>query len=356
MSTDPPEDKTYPGETCPAPFLSQEKILLAHGGGGKLTHQLIDAVFQPAFENPQLETQHDGAVIDFPAGKLVMTTDSYVVQPLVFPGGDIGSLAVYGTVNDLAMCGALPRYLTAGFILEEGLPIATLQVVVNSMKLAAQNSGIRIVTGDTKVVAKGHGDGIFINTTGVGEAHPTLRVHPDLIQEGDVIVLSGDLARHGIAVMAARENLEFQSEISSDCSAVSPTVHEMIDAEIDIHCMRDLTRGGLATALIEIANTANLAFKIEESEVVVQEPVRGACELLGFDPFYIANEGCFVAFVAPDGAQQTLDIMRQYKGGENASIIGTVEKTNENGVILKTTVGSSRVLDMLSGDQLPRIC
>ena len=356
MSTELPEEKPYPGETCPAPFFSHEKVLLAHGGGGKLTHQLIDAVFQPAFKNTQLETQHDGAVIDFPATKLVMTTDSYVVNPLVFPGGDIGSLAVNGTINDLAMCGARPRYLTVGFILEEGLPIATLQTVVHSMKLAAQKNGVCIVTGDTKVVAKGNGDGIYINTAGVGEAHPVLRVHPDRIRPGDSILLSSDLARHGIAVLSAREGLEFQTPILSDCASVFPTVQNLLDSGIQVHCLRDLTRGGLATALIEIANTSNLTFKIEESAVVIQEPVRGACELLGFDPFYIANEGCFVAFVSPDDAQRTLEIMQQYQGEGKASIIGTVEQTNENGVILKTTVGSSRALDMLSGDQLPRIC
>ena len=342
--------------TCPVPTNLSSIITLAHGGGGRLTHQLIENIFQPAFNSSELETQHDGAVIDIPQEKLVFTTDSYVVQPLQFPGGDIGSLAVNGTVNDLAMCGGRPLYLTAGFILEEGLPMKTLWDVVQSMKKAAEISGVKIITGDTKVVDKGKGDGIFINTSGVGIIEHSLKVHPNSIQEGDVIVLSGDIGRHGIAIMAARESLGFESQIESDCGSVSNTIQKLIDANIKIHCLRDLTRGGLATAMVEIAQTSKRSLQIVESQIPVREDVKGACEILGLDPLYVANEGQFVAFVKEEHAKQALEFIQKEPLGNQSKIIGSVSGEPQKTVILKTKIGTSRMLDLLSGEQLPRIC
>jgi len=341
---------------CPLPIDASSFITLAHGGGGKLTQQLIEKVFQPAFNNPELETRHDGAVIDFPKGKLAFTTDSYVVNPLIFPGGNIGSLAINGTVNDLAMCGARPLYLTVGFIIEEGLSMEVLWTIVRTMKIAAEEAGVKIITGDTKVVDKGKGDGIFINTSGIGIIEHDLTIHPQSVQPGDAVLLSGDIGKHGIAIMSAREGLGFQSEIKSDCAGVSHRVQKLFDASIEIHCMRDLTRGGLATALIEIAKTSQLSVTIEEMEIPVREDVKGACEILGLDPLYVANEGQFVVFVKADQAQQALQIMQQDPLGGSAKCIGTVADSPEGTVILKTKIGTSRLLDMLSGEQLPRIC
>jgi hydrogenase expression/formation protein HypE len=341
---------------CPLPIDSSSFITLAHGGGGKLTHQLIEKIFRPAFNNPELETQHDGAVFDVPSGRFAFTTDSYVVRPLIFPGGNIGSLAVNGTVNDLSMCGARPLYLTAAFIIEEGLPMETLWAIVQTMKTAADHAGVKIITGDTKVVDKGKGDGIFINTSGVGVIEHGLKIHPKSIQSGDVILLSGDIGRHGIAIMAAREELGFQNQIESDCAAVSGQVQSLIDANIEIHCMRDLTRGGLATALIEMAQTSGISINITESEIPVREDVKGACEILGLDPFYVANEGRFVVLVKAEDAARTLEVLQKDRLGSQARIIGTVKEAPQEKVILKTKVGTSRMLDMLSGEQLPRIC
>jgi hydrogenase expression/formation protein HypE len=350
------EKKPTDAWTCPLPIDSSSFITLAHGGGGRLTNQLIEKLFRPAFNNPDLETQHDGAVIDMPSGKLALTTDSYVVQPLLFPGGNIGSLAVNGTVNDLAMCGARPLYLTAGFILEEGLPMKTLWTVVQAMKKAADHANVKIVTGDTKVVDKGKGDGIFINTSGVGIIEHSQTVHPKSIQQGDAVLLSGDIGRHGIAIMAAREGMEFQSQIESDCAAVSNIIQSLINAEIEIHCMRDLTRGGLATALVEIAQTSGVSINITELEIPVREDVKGACEILGLDPLYVANEGQFVVFVKAEHAKQALGIIQSDPLGSQARIIGNVIGEPQKTVILKTKIGTSRLLDMLSGEQLPRIC
>jgi hydrogenase expression/formation protein HypE len=341
---------------CPLPIDSSSFITLAHGGGGKLTHQLIEKIFRPAFNNPELETQHDGAVFDVPSGRLAFTTDSYVVRPLIFPGGNIGSLAVNGTVNDLSMCGARPLYLTAAFIIEEGLHMETLWAIVQTMKTAADHAGVKIITGDTKVVDKGKGDGIFINTSGVGVIEHGLKIHPKSIQSGDVVLLSGDIGRHGIAIMAAREGLGFQNQIESDCAAVSSLVQSLIDANIEIHCMRDLTRGGLATALIEMAQTSGISINITESEIPVREDVKGACEILGLDPFYVANEGRFVVLVKAEDAARTLEVMQKNDLGDQARIIGTVKQAPQEKVILKTKVGTSRLLYMLSGEQLPRIC
>jgi hydrogenase expression/formation protein HypE len=288
--------------------------------------------------------------------KIAMTTDSYVVRPLFFPGGDIGSLAIHGTVNDLAMAGARPLYLTVGLILEEGLPMETLWRIVQSMQQAAQNAGVKIVTGDTKVVDKGKGDGIFINTAGVGIVEHSLAIGPGSVQPGDILLVNGDLGRHGIAIMALREGLDFETEIESDSAPVADLVGQLLQAGIEIHCLRDLTRGGLASTLNEIAEGAGFEIEIDELAIPVREDVQGACELLGFDPLYVANEGRFVAFVAPADAQKALEIMRSHPLGTNASQIGSVSAAANSLVKLKSRIGAQRILDMLSGEQLPRIC
>jgi hydrogenase expression/formation protein HypE len=277
--------------SCPIPISQYPQILLAHGGGGKLMHQLIEKIFGAAFANEYLNERHDGAALTLNGAKLAFTTDSYVVRPLFFPGGDIGKLAVYGTVNDLAMCGARPLFLSAGFILEEGLPMETLWKIVQSMREAAHKAHVQIVTGDTKVVDKGKGDGVFINTAGIGIIEHSLAISPKNVRPGDLILLNGDVGRHGIAIMAVREGLSFESAIESDCAPLAEVVLKLIEAGIELHCLRDLTRGGLASALNEIAQTAQVHITIDESAVPVREDVQGACEILGLDPLYVANEG-----------------------------------------------------------------
>lgn len=342
--------------TCPIPIADYPHVLLAHGGGGRLMHQLIHRMFTAAFDNAHLQAQHDSAVFDVRAGRMAMTTDSYVVQPLFFPGGDIGQIAVNGTVNDLAMSGARPLYLSVGFILEEGLPMTTLWRIVQSIQQAAQDANVQIVTGDTKVVDKGKGDGIFINTTGVGVIEHDLSIAPHSVQTGDVILLSGDIGRHGIAIMAQREGLAFESEIESDSAPVAAPVQGLLDAGIIVHCLRDLTRGGLASALVEIAESAHIHPHIEESTIPVREDVRGACEILGLDPLYIANEGRFIVFVPPSDAEAALTILRQYPVTGGARIIGTITDKRPGQVTITSTIGAQRIVDMLSGEQLPRIC
>ncbi len=351
-----PTKAGVPSFACPIPIEQYPTILLAHGGGGKLTHQLIEKMFLPLFDNAILDTRHDGALLAFGKQKLAFTTDSYVVRPIFFPGGDIGSLAVNGTVNDLAMCGARPLYLSAGFILEEGLPMETLWRIVHSMKDAAHAAGIQLVTGDTKVVDRGKGDGIYINTAGIGIVEKDLVISPSAVRAGDRLLLSGDIGRHGIAIMAAREGLEFESRIESDCAALSGLVQELISAGIEIHCMRDLTRGGLASALVEIAEASGLHLQIEETAIPVREDVRGACEILGFDPMYVANEGRFLAFVAEPDAVRALAILRNHPLGEGASLIGWAGTHPARLVTMKSSIGASRIVDMISGEQLPRIC
>lgn len=342
--------------SCPLPITQYPNVLLAHGGGGRLMQQLIESMFVPAFGNPILNARHDAAVVQLNDTMLAFTTDSFVVHPLFFPGGDIGSLAVHGTVNDLAMCGARPLYLSAGFILEEGLPMETLWRVVCSMQAAARHANVQIVTGDTKVVDRGKGDGIFINTAGVGMIEPPQRIAPDQVQIGDVVLLSGDLGRHGIAVMAVREGLEFESAIESDSAPLASLVLALRSAGITLHCLRDLTRGGLASALNEIAAATGMSITIDERQIPVREDVQGACEMLGLDPLYVANEGRCIAFVGPAEADAALALMRSHPLGAEACAVGHVIPRSTAPVMMKSRIGASRIVDMLSGEQLPRIC
>jgi hydrogenase expression/formation protein HypE len=342
--------------SCPIPITEYPHIVLGHGGGGTLSHALIEKMFVPSFDNALLDVLHDGAVFDVEKGKLAFTTDSYVVRPIFFPGGDIGSLAVNGTVNDLAMCGARPLVVSAGFILEEGLPMDDLWRIVTSMKEAARAAGVAIVTGDTKVVDKGKGDQIFINTSGVGVVEATVSVAPKNVRSGDAVLLNGDIGRHGMAVMAKREGLEFEGSIESDCAPLADLVMTLLARGIDVHCLRDLTRGGLGTATVEIARSAALQIDIDETAVPVSAPVRAACEFLGLDPIYVANEGRFIAFVPEESAGRALDIMRSHALGSDARRIGTVTAGRPGMVTLLTPIGTRAIIDMLSGEQLPRIC
>jgi hydrogenase expression/formation protein HypE len=342
--------------SCPIPISQYPQVLLAHGGGGRLMHQLIDKMFLAAFQNPLLETRHDSAVVTLTEKKLAFTTDSYVVRPLFFPGGDVGSMAVHGTVNDLAMSGARPLYLSAAFIIEEGLPMETLWKIACSMQQAAQRCGVQIITGDTKVVDRGKGDGVFINTAGIGVIEHDRQIAPQKVQPGDAILVSGDLGRHGMAIMAVREGLQFESAIESDSAPVHEIVLELLKAGVGIHCLRDLTRGGLAGALNEIAEAAHVHIKVEEKSVPVREDVHAACEILGLDPLHVACEGRFAAFVAAKDADRALSIMRAHASGAGGRVIGRVAESSTPLVTLKSAIGANRILDMPSGEQLPRIC
>jgi hydrogenase expression/formation protein HypE len=342
--------------SCPIPISDYPHILLAHGGGGKLMHQLIEKMFMGGFDNPTLNNRHDSATLQIGGQKLAFTTDSYVVNPLFFPGGDIGKLAVYGTVNDLAMAGARPLYLSSGFIIEEGLPTETLWRIVQSMKSAADLTGVSLVTGDTKVVDNGKGDGVFINTAGIGVIEHNQAIAPSSVRQGDVIIINGDLGRHGISIMAAREGLSFESKIESDCAPLWPAIERLLSGGIEIHCLRDLTRGGLASTLVEIAEAGKVHINIDEKTIPVREDVQGACEILGFDPIYVANEGRFAAFVPENHAARALDIIRSCNRFENSVIIGSVGGGIPGYVTMKSKIGVSRIVDMLSGEQLPRIC
>ena len=333
-----------------------ERVLLGHGGGGKLTHQLIENLFRKKFSNPLLNQQHDGARLNWDAQNLVMTTDSYVVSPLFFPGGDIGTLAVNGTVNDLAMCGARPRYLSLGLILEEGVEMKTLERVVDSIQKTAAQSKVEIITGDTKVVEKGKADGLYLNTTGIGEPISPMLIAPAAIAPGDLIVLSGDIGRHGIAVMAQRDGIDFETTLESDCAPLWPPIEALLQQKIALHCLRDLTRGGLATALVELAQTSGWGFEIKEEAIPVEEEVRGACEILGLDPLYVANEGRFVALIPEALATQALATLHSFTTTAKASIIGQVSSKKTGQVAATNLFGANRLIDMLSGEQLPRIC
>ena len=325
---------------------------MAHGGGGRLMHQLIQDMFQAAFQ-PEADWQHDAASLTLPSQQLAFTTDSYVVTPLFFPGGDIGSLAVHGTVNDLAMAGARPLYLSLSFILEEGLSMETLWWVVQSVRAAAEKAQVRIVTGDTKVVEKGKGDGLFINTAGIGVLEPMALIGPKQVKPGDAILVSGDIGRHGIAILSAREGLSFETTIESDSANVAPAVLSLLE-QVPVHCLRDLTRGGLASALNEISLASQLSMRLEAKTIPIDMQVEGACELLGLDPLYVANEGRFVAFIPEDSAITALNCLRQYN--PTAAIVGNVDSRAIPVVTVQNTLGLERSLDFLSGEQLPRIC
>jgi hydrogenase expression/formation protein HypE len=342
--------------TCPTPIPARDKILLGHGSGGKLSAQLVERVFLPAFGNPTLDQLNDQATFDIDGVRLAMTTDSFVVKPLFFPGGDIGSLAVHGTVNDLAMGGAQPLYLSVAFILEEGLPMDVLQRVADSLHRAAHAAGVQIVTGDTKVVEQGKGDGLFINTTGIGVVPKGLLLGSERARPGDKIILSGSIGDHGIAILAQREGLEFETAIESDTAPLHKLVDAMLGTGAAIRCMRDPTRGGLSSSLNEIATRSQVGMMIEEEKIIVREEVRGACEMLGLDPLYVANEGKLIAIVEPEMADRVVEAMRRDVYGTEANVIGTVLEKHAGTVVMKTSFGTTRIVDMLAGDQLPRIC
>jgi len=341
---------------CPLPISDISNIRLAHGGGGKLMHELIEKMFIPSFGSNDENHRHDSSLIDINNTTLAFTTDSYVVNPLFFPGGDIGMLAVNGTVNDLAMSGARPLFLSIGFIIEEGLDTGTLWRITNSISQAAKEANIKIITGDTKVVDKGKGDGLFLNTSGIGILESNLRIMPSKIQEGDSIIINGSIAMHGMAVMAVRENLSFESSIASDCCCLSDVVGALISKDIEIHCLKDLTRGGLGGTLNEISDAANLSIMINEENIPIREDVASACEMLGFDPLYVANEGKFIAIIPKEQERSALEIMKRYPSSQEACVIGKIYNDSQNKVLMKSTIGSTRIIDMLSGEQLPRIC
>lgn len=340
--------------SCPVLANSGERIEIGHGGGGKLTQQLIDMVFRPAFAACEDDLTCDSAAIGRSQNELAFTTDAFVVQPLFFPGGNIGSLAVFGTVNDLAMSGARALAISAAFVIEEGFALADLKRIVGTMSDAAAQSGARIVAGDTKVVERGKADGVYIATSGIGEICSRGAIRPQEARIGDAVLVSGDIGRHGMAVMAARESLGFEPPIESDCAPLFGPVLALIEAGIDLHCLRDCTRGGLATALIEIARCADVTIAIDQARIPVSDPVRGACEILGIDPLYVANEGRFTAIVAGDDADRARRILQQHD--EAAAIIGTVRAREGNTDARIKTIGSTRALDLQTGEQLPRIC
>jgi hydrogenase expression/formation protein HypE len=331
-----------------------DRILLGHGSGGKMMHQLIREYFVPEFE---LKSLNDSAVLEeINHGKIAFTTDSYVVSPIFFPGGDIGTLAVYGTVNDLSMVGAKPLYITVGLILEEGFPLEDLKRILSSVSSAAEKSGVKIVAGDTKVVDKGKADGIFINTSGVGIVEKGIDISPIRVMSGDKVILSGPIGNHGISIIAERNGISFNPPVLSDTAPLNGLVSEMLKTTKEIHAMRDPTRGGLASALKEIAIDSGYCIVVEEESIPVPAGVRGACELLGFDPLYVANEGVLVAIVKPDVAESLIDTMKRHPFGKEARQIGSVQETPAKMVLMKTSIGGTRIVEMLSGDQLPRIC
>lgn len=334
--------------------MKNKKILLAHGGGGRASHQLIEELFLPRFRNPLLEKLDDSALFEVKGHRLAFTTDSYVVDPIFFPGGDIGRLAVCGTVNDLAMRGARPLYLSAAFILEEGFPIEDLERILNSMEQTSQEAGVIIIAGDTKVVARGGADKVFITTSGIGVVEG--EVSGNNARVGDKIILSGTIGDHGIAVLSAREGLGFESDLKSDVCPLNHLVQRMLQTSGGIHVLRDPTRGGLATVLNEVARQSGVGIELIEEEIPVSPQVVGACEILGFDPLYVANEGKLVAFVAPEDAERVLQVIREDRYGHQARIIGQVLPEPRGRVLLRTRIGGTRIVDMLPGEQLPRIC
>ncbi|MGA8085711.1 MAG: hydrogenase expression/formation protein HypE [Terracidiphilus sp.] len=343
--------------SCPLPLADYPTIVMGHGGGGKLGNELVEYLFLPAFRNPALENLGDAAVFELNSGRLAMSTDSFVVQPLFFPGGSIGALAVNGTVNDLAVSGAEPKFLSASFILEEGFPLAQLAAIVRAMADAAATAGVRIVTGDTKVVERGHGDGCYINTAGVGVLRPGVNVGPHRAQAGDAILVSGMIGDHGMAIMSVREGLEFESQIRSDCAALNGLIADVLDAVgTGVHAMRDPTRGGLASTLNEIAAASKVGMEIDEARLPVRTEVQSACELLGLDPVYVANEGKVVFFVAAEAVDQVLAVLRAHPLGTDAARIGQVTAQHPGMIVARTGMGANRVIAPQIGEQLPRIC
>ncbi|HVB33014.1 MAG TPA: hydrogenase expression/formation protein HypE [Patescibacteria group bacterium] len=344
------------GFSCPIPLASKDTVLLGHGSGGRLSADLLRDLILPAFDNPILGRMDDQAVVSVNGARLAFTTDSFVVQPLFFPGGDIGSLAVNGTVNDLAMGGARPLFLSVAFIIEEGLPMQTLGRVVASLRDAARRVPVEIVTGDTKVVEKGSGDGIFVNTSGIGLVSQGLELSASRARPGDQVLLSGTIGEHGITILAQREGLEFESAIRSDSAPLYSLVAAMLAAGGGFRCFRDPTRGGLSSSLNEIAAQSGVGIELEERAIPLREEVRSACEMLGLDPLYVANEGKLVAIVDPDSAPAVLEAMRRHPLGAGAQIIGAVTGEHPGLVTMRTPLGTTRIVDMLAGDQLPRIC
>jgi hydrogenase expression/formation protein HypE len=342
--------------SCPVPLPAGERILLGHGSGGRLSADLLKDVFLPALGNPVLNRLEDQAIVSLNGVRLAITTDSFVVKPLIFRGGDIGSLAVHGTINDLAMGGAEPLWLSAAFILEEGLPMVTLRRVVGSMHEAAANAGVEIVTGDTKVVEKGSADGIFVNTTGIGLVREGITLSAAHARPGDAILVSGMLGDHGIAILAEREGLQFETAVQSDSAPLHTLVASLLAATREVRCLRDPTRGGLSSTLNEIAASSGVGMELEETSIPVREEVRGACEMLGLDPLYVANEGKLVAIVAPAFAEAALRALQNHPLGKDARIIGRVTSEHPRMVVMRTPFGTTRIVDMLTGDQLPRIC
>ncbi|MBA4312286.1 MAG: hydrogenase expression/formation protein HypE [Chlorobiaceae bacterium] len=342
--------------SCPLPIARYKNVTLAHGGGGKLMQQLIQEMFVSQFQSNQLEQLHDGAVFSTAHGRLAFTTDSYVVNPIFFPGGSIGELAVNGTVNDLAMCGAKPLYMSVGFIIEEGLSMDELWRIVQLMKSAAENAKVKIVTGDTKVVDRGKGDKIFINTSAIGLVPEGVNIDPRRAKSGDDIILSGSIAEHGIAIMSVREGLKFDTPVESDCAALNNLVEIMLEIDQDIHVMRDPTRGGVATVLNEIAQSAKVGILIDEKLIPVREEIKGACELLGLDPLYVANEGKLIAFSDNKQSKKIVEAMKNHRYGKDACIIGKVVDEHPGVVVLESSIQGKRIVDMISGEQLPRIC
>jgi len=342
--------------SCPVPISDYREIVLAHGSGGKLSQQLIQKIVVPQFRNELLEPLHDGAVFSLNGARLAFSTDSFVVSPIFFPGGDIGKLAVHGTVNDLSMCGARPLYLSAGFILEEGTSMEDFWRIVLSMREAAAEAGVTLVTGDTKVVDRGKADKIFINTSGIGVVPDGVDIAPGRARAGDKVIVSGEIAVHGMAIMSVREGLEFETEIASDTAPLNHLVESILAAAPDVHVLRDPTRGGITSALTEIAQTAKVGIRLDEAQIPISEEVKGACEILGLDPLYVANEGKLLAIVPAGSASAALTAMRTHPLGSKATVIGEVVADHPEFVTMKTRVGGTRVVDMLSGEQLPRIC
>jgi hydrogenase expression/formation protein HypE len=335
---------------------SSDRILLAHGSGGELSHELVSSIFARTFDNPVLHPLDDSAVISVAGARWAFTTDSYVVTPIFFPGGDIGKLAVCGTVNDLSMSGARPLFLSSGFIIEEGFSVSDLKKIVGSMQKTASEAGVQIATGDTKVVNRGGADGIFINTAGIGLIPPGIMISGSNARSGDQVLLSGPIGDHGVAILSAREGLQFSTALESDCAPLNGLVAKMIAASPEIRCLRDPTRGGVASTLNELARQSGVGIWVEENRIPVKEEVRGACELLGFEPWNLANEGKLVAIVSAEAAEAVLNAMRAHPLGRDAVRIGEVRKEPPGKVLLRTSIGSTRILDMMVGEPLPRIC